>query len=258
MKSNNIRMQTIPLSDLIQLRPDSINDAAFVIASDKSTFIQVAESDGISSQENFFWASPTPLCGDSAHQYNPFFVMAVLLVTPFPENSEIETFHQIELPKVLFNTHPDIRRSMTLNAMRMSTELFAVGSERVFQLAQQRLEANQPDVVHDLLVYLMHAILDARRDHAQEKMLRAESIAAYLGIDQAKVLLLIRKYGNDELALTNSLEQGNAGELQRQLNVASLVRNQVELLIPYQQNASRKETQVIEMIRRILDSWKVC
>jgi hypothetical protein len=265
-------MQTVSLSNLIQLQRQPINDAVFVIASGKSTFIQVAESDEFSPQENFFYASPTPLCGDSAHQYNPCFVMAVLSVTPMVGRSRrgrreagsasqpylTELLDQIQLPKVLFDTDPNIRRSMTLNAMRMSTELFALGSERVFQLAQQRLEADQPDVVHDLLVYLMHAILDARRDYAQETALRAESLAAYLGIEPTKVLLLMREYGDDELALTNSLEQGQAGILQRKLNVAALVNNQMELLTPYRQSAQRKETQVIEIIRRVLDSWKLC
>lgn len=251
-------MQTIPLNDLVQLHHQPVNDAAFVIISDKSTFIKVAQNAEFSSQEKFFRASPTPLCGDLAHQYNPCFVMAVLSVTPFPDNFEIEPFNVIKLPKVLFNTHPDIRRSMTLNAMRMSTELFAIGSERVFQLTQQRLEANQPDVVHDLLVYLMHAILDARHDFAQEKILRAESIAAFLGIEPAKVLFLMREYGDDEFALAKSLEEGKAGKLQRKINIAALVKNQMELLTPHEQNAIKREIQLREIIGKVIELWKVC
>jgi len=248
-------MQTIPLSNLVQLQNQPANNALFVILPGKSTFIQIAKNIEYTSTNNLFWAIPTPVCGVSADQYNPYFIMAVLSVTPSPDKLDI--LNQIQLPKVLFHTHPNIRRSMTLNAMRMSTELFAVGSERVYQLAKQRLEANQPDVVHDLLVYLMHAVLDARLEYEQELALRAESIAAYLGINSPKVLLLMRDYDDDTSALTQSLEQGNAGKLQRELNVAALVRNQKELLTPYQQSAIEKETQVIEMIRRVLDLWKV-
>lgn len=249
-------MQTIPLKDLIQLHAHSVTGAPFLIASGKSTFVEVAQSERLFPQKHCYWASPTRLCGDSARQYHPCFIMAVLSVTPFPDSAEIETFHQIELPKVLFHTHPDIRRSMTLNAMRMSTELFAVGSQRLFQLARQRLEANQPDVVHDLLVYLMHAVLDARREFAQESALRAESLAAYLGIDPAKVLSLMIRC-NDELALAKSLEEGEAGKLQRKINIAALVKNQMELLAPVQQSAIENEIRMREIIDTVVKLWKV-
>jgi len=189
--------------------------------------------------------------------------MAVLSVTPFAGSAEIDTFHaeidtfhQIELPKVLFNTQPDIRRSMTLNAMRMSTELFAAGSQRVFQLARQRLEANQPDVIHDLLVYLMHAVLDARDELARELSLRAESLGAFLGIDPAKVLSLMIKC-NGESALTRSLEEGEAGKLQRQIPLAALVKNQLELLAPVQQSAIQNEIRLREIIDTVVKLWKV-
>jgi len=254
MKKNS--MQTIHLSDIIQLQNQPTKQALFVIVHNKSTFIQIDENTDLFSSKDFFWASPTLLCGDSAQQYNPCFVMAILSVTPLPDPISMETFRQIELPKVLFTTHPNIRRSMTLNAMRMSTELFAFGSERVFQLAKQRLEANQPDVVHDLLVYLMHAILDVRREYQEETTLRAESIAAYLGISPVKVLSLLRDYGADDIALTDSLEQGNAGKIQRKLNTKVLVRNQIELLTPYQQSAISKENQLRAMISDVLQIWE--
>lgn len=247
-------MQYVSLDQLIQLQNEPAGDTAFVINLAKSTFIHVEKDIVYPANDIEYYASPTPLCGDGAQQYNPCFVMAVLSITPL---LDIELIPKIQLPKVLFDTHPNIRRSMTLNAMRMSTELFAIGSERVYQLAQQRLDANQPDVVHDLLVYLMHAILDARREYAQETALRADSIAAYLGIDPAKVLLLMHDLAEDESALAESLERGNAGKLQRELNVAALVRNQIELLAPYQQSAIAKETQVIEMIRRVFELWKI-
>ncbi|MEO6906786.1 MAG: hypothetical protein ABI210_02750 [Abditibacteriaceae bacterium] len=246
-------MQHIPLNHLVQLQSNPATDAAFVITLDKSTFIQVAENDNSSSHRNLFWAFLTSLCSNSSLQYNPFFVMAVLSVTPFED--QLETLNQIQLPKVLFVTTPEIRRSMTVNAMRMSTELFEVGSERVFQLARQRLEANQTDVVHDLLVYLMHAILGARHEYTQEKILRAESIAAYLGISPTKVLLLLNRY-NESSQLTEYLLRGDAGKLQRELNVAALVRNQLELLSPYQQNAFEKEIMVIEAVGRVVELWK--
>lgn len=248
-------MQNIPLDNLVHLQQQRTNSAAFVIASSKSTFVHIAKTDGLLDSDIQFYASPTPFCGVSADQYNPYFIMAILSVTPLSD--KIEMLNQIQLPEVLFDTHPDIRRSMTLNAMRMSTELFSDGSERVYQLALQRLEANQPDVVHDLLVYLMHVILDARREYAEETALRAESIAAYLGIDSQKVLLFVREYGNDKFALTKCLEQGKAGKLRRELNVAALLTNQLELLKPHQQSADNKEAQVLEMIRRVLDLWKV-
>lgn len=246
-------MQTIPLQHLIQLKSQPASDAVFVISSDKSDFIHVDKKNVYSPENIRFYACPTQLCGDAADLYSSHFAMAVLSITPFAD--QLETLNGTSLPKVLFVTHTDIRRSMTLNAMRMCTELFALGSQRVFQLAKQRLEANQSDVVHDLLVYLMHAILDARREYERETTLRAESIAAYLGIVPAKVLILVRQ-NNDANQLTENLRDGYAGKLQRELNVGALVDNQLALLTPYQKVAIEKETQVLQMIRRILELWK--
>lgn len=249
-------MQRIYLNQLVQLHREPTTNLAFVMNTSKSTFIQVSQMDISFRKDIEYYASPTPLCGNSSQQYNPCFVMAVLSVTPLLD--QLETLHEIQLPKVLFNTHSDIRRSMTVNAMRMSTELFGTGSERIYQLAQQRLAAKQTDVVHDLLVYLMHAILDARREYVQELALRAESVAAYLGINPQKVLSIMHNHGDDASAIARSLEHGNAGNLQRKLNVLALVQNQLDLLKPQQQRSHDHESQVIEMVRRVLKMWEVC
>jgi hypothetical protein len=251
-------MISIPLRQLITLRQNPAPQACFAISEnpfthDKSTFLQVHHN---VEAEHLFGAFPTPLCGGAPHQYHPCFVMAILSVTPFVSPLEEKTLHELPLPKVLFHTDPDIRRSMTLNAMRMSTELFDAGSERVFALAENRLEAGQTDVVHDLLVYLMHAILDARRAFEQEQFLRAESIAAYLGLDPLKVLLLLKKAENNATQLTETLEQGHAGTLRRQLDLPVLVKNQLELLTPYQQNAFEEESNVRRAIGKIVERWK--
>jgi hypothetical protein len=251
-----IRMQSILLRDLVHLQSRPANQAAFVISRDKSTFIHAGETEWCAEDDSFFWAIPTPLCGESSHQYNPRFVMAVLSNISIQTKLEITELNALQLPKVLFTTHPDIRRSMTLNSMRMSLELLETGSERVFTLAQNRLRENQTDIIHDLLVYLMHAILDARRELAQEKMLRAESMAAYMGISPAKVLLLLTRYENNSAALTKALEQNEAGTLQRKLDTHALVDNQLELLLPYRNSAQEKEEMLRKAIREIIELWQ--
>jgi hypothetical protein len=138
----------------------------------------------------------------------------------------------------------------------MSSEFLDSGSERIFEITQQRLEENQTDVIHDHLAYLMHAILDTRRAYAQEASLRAESIAAYLGISPAKVLLLIQQYGDNVAGLTMSLEEGKAGILHRKLDTTALINNQIELLLPFQKDAREKESSIIEFIGKIVKMWK--
>ena len=250
-----LSMKTIVLRDLVRLQNHSIDQSVFVLSRGESTFMQVNVDAECNLGEVIFWASPTPLCGVGSLQYSPFYIMAVLSVTPLSD--VLETLNKIELPKVLFITHPNVRRSMTLNAMRMTTELFGLGSERVYQLAKQRLEANQSDVVHDLMVYLMHVILDERRTYRQEIFLRAESIAAYLGISPQKVFVLMLSHMNNSEKLAASLEQGEAGVIRRQLDVTPLVENQMELLAPFQQIARSRETQTLEVMHRILEFCKM-
>lgn len=254
MKRNNDPMHTVHIQQLIQLQHNAKDDAAFIISLDKSTFKYADVINPCLSDVNILWACPTPLCGDGVEQYNPCFIMAVLSVTPLSNN--LELLNQAQLPEVLFTTHSDIRRSMMLNSMRMSDEFVESGIERIFEITKQRLTKNQTDVVHDHLAYLMHAILGARREYAQEALLRAESIAAYLGISHAKVLLLLNQYGDDVDGLTASLEGGYAGTLQRKLNIAALIRNQMELLKPFKHRADERETSIINFIAKVVEMWK--
>jgi hypothetical protein len=249
-------MQTIPLTDLIYLQSAPTSNAAFLIGVHKSTFTFQSVDDARWPNEKALWACPTELCGENSEQYNPGFIMAVLTVTQLSSNPEL--LNQVQLPKVLFPTQSDIRRSMMLNSMCMSSEFLDSGSERIFEITRHRLEKMQTDIIHDHLAYLMYAILDARREYAQEASLRAESIAAYLGIVPSKVLLLIHQHGHDVVGLTASLEEGLAGTLHRKIDTSALINNQIELLLPFRQHAYEKESSITQFIAKIVELWKDC
>jgi len=248
-------MPHLPLIQLVSLHAKPTNDAVFTVdISHKSTFISPV-SPGIISRGNFWWGCPTPLCGNGYDQYHPAFVMAVLSAAALAD-ATLEIVQQWQIPQVTFSTGIDVRRSMTLNAMRMSTELFDSGSERVFQLAQNRLDAGQTDVVHDLLVYLMETLLDMRRQFVEECALRAESIAAYLGLSPSKVLLMMQPALDDAASFIESLQNGEAGPVQRQIDLPALIIGQLALLQPHANAARQQEIYLRDIISTVIDLWE--
>lgn len=260
-------MSPLLLSDLVALQAEPAADAVFVVSlSGKSTFVTVSENitarateSAVTDAGHLWFCRPTPLCGSNFHQYHPRFVMAALSILPVADISSgkiAAALLKTAIPRVTFSTGIDVRRSMTLNAMRMSTELFEHGSERVFQLAQNRLDAGQTDVVHDLLVYLMEALLDIRRQFAEECTLRAESMAAYLGLSPAKVLLLLPPALTDEAALVAALQNGQAGAIKRSIDLPALVASQLSLLRPHATGAQMQQEYMLNVISSVFAIWK--
>jgi len=252
-------MPHISLIDLIELQTVPTDDAVMAInishqsTLSKSTLMAIPPEMAVTS--DLWWGRPTPFCGNGYQQYHPAFVMAVLNTVNI-SNPTLATLQQWQIPQEIFSTGIDVRRSMTLNAMRMSTELFDYGSERVFLLAQNRLDAGQTDVVHDLLVYLMEALLDINRQFTAECALRAESIAAYLGISPAKVLLFIKPALADIKPFIKTLQSGSAGSVKRQIDLPALVTAQLELLRPHADAAEKQETYMRDVISTVLNIWE--
>ena len=201
-----------------------------------------------------WWATERDAVGDAPGKYNAKYAMAVLSSKPAAqvnqakEHDTVTALPQWVLPKIVFDTEEFTRRSMTLNGMRMSTEYFTSGSQRVIQLIEQRLEVGQRDVIHDVLVYLMRQVLDVRAQATEARLLRAESVAAYLGLDQNRTnhLFLTRRLVPAEIAA--SLEAGVAGRIRRAVAVLPLLEGQVRHLQPTLRHCRRQERRIMELI----------
>lgn len=132
-------------------------------------------------------AAPREMVGDAPDKYHPLYVAALLTarnVFPSPQDAYFPAIH--------FATDADTRRSMTLNAMKMTREYSQqpVAAPRILQLVEGRLAAGQRDVVHDALVYLMRQILAAREEMMRESELRAAAITAFLGLSPGQIMAL--------------------------------------------------------------------
>jgi hypothetical protein len=130
-------------------------------------------------------AAPREIVGDAPDKYHPLYVVALLTAL-----SDVGDPRELRLPAIAFSTDADTRRSMTLNAMRMTCEYSHDASPRILRLVSQRLEAGQRDVVHDALVYVMRQILSLREAMHGEQALRAQALAAYLGVSETALPLL--------------------------------------------------------------------
>jgi hypothetical protein len=179
--------------------------------------------------------------------------MAILSASS-PEASENTVAEVLEwaLPRIDFATGEEVRRSMTLNGMRMSLEYFQTGSPRVLQLVDSRLQAAQCDVVHDILVYLMQRILDIRAESREARDLRAESLAAYLGLDHERVRLLMLAPKLSADAIADALQNNYAGPVRRALDVTALVESQLSHLRPQLRGFERQEQHVLPLMDEIV------
>lgn len=184
-------------------------------------------------------------------RYHPHFLTAVRESSVTAQNNPaLPCQDQWQFPPITFSTDDWTRRSMALNGMRMSTEYFATGSPRIFTLIQQRLEAGQSDVVHDVLVYLWERVLQLREEAQEARALQAESLAAYLGLEQTRVTELFLQ--SDLSCLVANIESGIAGKPRRVLEIAPLVENLLGRLIPELAQLQQRENLVVSLIDEIV------
>jgi hypothetical protein len=186
----------------------------------------------------------------ASNEYHPHFISAVLSSATAQANHE-NTGDQ-SIPAIEFTTDSDIRRSMTLNGMRMATEFFAYGSPRVLTLIEQRLQDAQRDVVHDVLVYLWERVLLIRANALEAKNLQAESLAAYLGLEPKRVSTLLEETPLSAARVAERIEHGDAGKVQRALNVAALTENLLARLQPELEEEERNQERVLFLIDEIV------
>lgn len=198
-------------------------------------------------------------CGDALHLYHPRYVMAILSAQAeqapeqtTPEQTTMVALCDFPIPTISFSTPEDVRRSMTLNSMRMSLEYFQSGSLRVLDLVENRLEQGQRDIVHDLCVYLMRHLSDIRAREREARNLRAESVAAFLGLNEARVQELFWATRLSAAQIARKLQNGHAGALRRVLDVETLVGNQLALLRPQLQQTAQEEAQVFWLIDQVV------
>lgn len=187
--------------------------------------------------------------GDAPTSYHPRYVMAVLSA----KNSDsAPALSEFPIPEIAFTTPESVRRSMTLNSMRMSLEYFESGSLRVLDLVKNRLREGQRDVVHDLCVYLMRHLLDIRARDREARLLRAEAVAAFLGLDLPRVETLFLAPRPTSRAITQKLQENLAGPIRREIDVTALIENQFALLRPQIRETSREEAQLFDLLDSVI------
>lgn len=192
----------------------------------------------------------TALVGDTPGLYHPLYALAILSARH--AESEQTPLPDWLLPRIVFQTEENVLRSMTLNGMRMSTEYFQSGSLRVLELIENRLQIGQRDVVHNVLVYIARQILDCRSEDRQARDLRAESIAAFLGLNADAVQNLMRERHLNIDNLIRSIEGGDAGVVRRSIDVKNLLRGQMELLQPELEEAQQNEARWLWLLDEIV------
>ena len=200
-----------------------------------------------------WWLVPGESVGDSPNLYNPKYAMAILSAQVAGLSRNSEALSAWPLPRIDFATGEEVRRSMSLNGMRMSMEYFQTGSPRVLQLVESRLEAAQRDVVHDVLVYLMQQVLDIRARAEEARDLRAESLAAYLGLDQSRVRRLLSPQRLSATSIADALHNNFAGPVRRALDVPTLVEGQLKNLGSQLRGFKREEQSVVRLMDKIVN-----
>ncbi|MBV9868277.1 MAG: hypothetical protein JO316_23225 [Abitibacteriaceae bacterium] len=252
---------TLPLQELVELAVAPTPPAAFYIAprqQENRWQVQLLPTPYPSiSQRGGWWAVLHEMCGDAPHKYHPKYLMAVLSAGTLLDGESLlatllSQLLEWPVPAIDFTTEEFVRRSMSLNGMRMSLEYFESGSLRVIQLVEQRLDAGQRDVVHDVLVYLMQQIVDIGAKAQEARLLRAESLAAYLGLQQERVnhLLLSSRLASRRIA--EQIQNGYAGPVRRAIDVPALVQSQLAHLRPTLQQYKREENQVLWLLDEIV------
>ena len=241
-----------PLNRLFRLSRQLCGTTQFLVASkprnDRYFVSDYAALFGEASESTWF-AQPLEamedFLGDNPRQLHPRYVMAVLSSWNAGKPFRLRDF---PIPAIRFSTPESVRRSMTLNSMRMSLEYFESGSFRVLEMVGNRLAENQRDVVHDLCVYLMRHLLDIREREREARFLRAESVAAFLGLNEKNVQQLFLARRLSAAFIVQKLEEGHAGTIRRSLNVEELVGAQIALLRPQLQQFAQEESRLFVVL----------
>ncbi|HEX8552767.1 MAG TPA: hypothetical protein VF681_14565 [Abditibacteriaceae bacterium] len=226
----------IPLANICTVSPHSAGAVLSAQQSDAGWIVNPLDA----RSEVFLHA--TERCGDAPHKYHPAYVAAILSGT-------IEDLETARLPEIFFTTDEATRRSMTLNGMRMSIEFRQTGSRRVMELVENRLAAGQNDSVHDVLVYLMRLVWDARGEIDEAIALRSESLAAWLGLDALKVGEVWRLCDEPSVFI-QALQRGDVGTPRRS-DIAAIIENQWDLLQDDLAPLRRNEAQTLALIQEI-------
>lgn len=255
---SKVGSNTIELTELVKLHPVPKPEAVFYVgqAQRQGRCYVKALSDpcltltGLLADSYGRWAVPTTLCGDAPTQYHPKYVMAILSAVAIRDEVIADPWRW-PIPAIPFGTEEFTRRSMALNGMRMSLEYFETGSPRILQLVEQRLAAGQRDVVHDVLVYLMQRVLDIRADEQEARLLRAEAVAAYLGLNQSQVNRLFLGMRLNFAHIARRLEKGYAGPVRRAIDVPELIKGQLALLRPALRQYQQSENQALHLLDKV-------
>ncbi len=244
-----MKILTRPLSHFFELSRVQTRDSAFFVAQrQRGARRFVGASEVRYSFAGWSANARNSLVGDAPQLFHPLYIAAILSAH-IEENFALLDF---PIPHIEFSTTENVRRSMTLNSMKMSTEYFQNGSLRVLDLVRNRLEEGQNDVVHDVCVYLMRQLLDVRAQEREARNLRAEAVAAFLGLAPNRVEPLFWETRLSSLKIAATIESGEVGALRRALDVESLVENQVALLRLQLRESSQKEREVLWLLDEIV------
>lgn len=251
---------TLPLNSLFTISRVPASGALFLISARRrhqrwhTTPVSVV--DGVVMRK--VWALPQPTVGDAPQLYHPLYAMAVLSAAPQAPPSLLNgkaSLRQWPIPHIDWSTDENVRRSMTLNGMRMSTEYWQNGSVRVLELVENRLGEGQRDIVHDVLVYVMRQVLDIRAGAKEARGLRAESVAAFLGLQEPAVRALFAQERLSVALMHRAIVSGVAGPVRRAIDVHAMLKNQLAQLHPqlheYSQQEERWQWLIDEVVRRL-------
>lgn len=188
--------------------------------------------------------------GDAPDKLHPLYLAAMI-------SSQKKPIALPDLPivNINFSTDEATRRSMTLNGMRMSTEYFANGSQRVLELVENRLAIGQSDVIHNVLVYLMRRVFDVQAEVEEARDLRAEALSAFLGLDQNATRQLLSSTRPSARCVTQRILNSEAGTMRRKISdgdLLSLTQNQMQILLPQLRNSFREEEHILRLVDEIV------
>lgn len=232
----------IPLHELFHIHDAPQPGATYAAARERDGWTLRPMGDALRQQADFYMV-PTALCGDSPRLYHPLYAAACLWRT----DGELGV---ATLPAIEFTTDQATRRSMTLNAMRMTLEHLQTGSRRVLELVENRLAAGQRDVAHDALVYLMRRVEDERAALQEARDLCADSLAAWLGLEPSATRTLMGRCEDAE-ELAARLGAGEAGTPRRSLDIGAICRNQWAQLEPERLGEEEAEDVLFGLVREI-------
>lgn len=246
-------MKTCLLSDLVEIADARIaaNDILFFVTSRRrNRRWRVSQ---ICPHEIAFLitarADATIAVGDAPDHLHPLFLAAIIAT------KNAASLPDLSIPTIEFSTDEATRRSMTLNGMRMSTEFFANRSHRVLELVENRLAAGQRDVVHNILVYLMRRVFDIQNDADEARDLRAEALAAFLGLEVFGARKILSRLRPSDSRVAAAILNGEAGDVRRRISdtdLHALVANQMQILRPQLRRFAREEADVLGLIEEIV------